>query len=189
MAEVKEKIVVKGLTKAILIGIGAGAIIGAACTFPAAGFLYNEFKKKQWEDIKKRGSLKATIKRLEKQQLLSWREVDGQVILTLTENGKKKVLRYQLESMKLPKLKKWDNLWRVIIFDIPEEKKTARELFRKKLKDLGFYQLQKSVFISRIECKNEIDFLRHTFEISQYVTYILAKEISSIALKKQHNLL
>lgn len=42
----------------------------------------------------------------------------------------------------------WDKKWYVVIFDIPESLKYKRDIFRQKLKQLGFGQLQQSVWIS-----------------------------------------
>lgn len=176
----REGAVIGGLTKTLLLTVGAGVVIGTALVFPGAGFLYREFKKQQWEDAKKRGVLRSTIKRLEKQKLISWKEKDGELQLTLEEKGRKRILQYEMDTLTLKNTGKWDGLWRVVIFDIPEDKRNAREFFREKLKDLGFQQLQKSVFITRLECKDEIDFLRHSLEVAPHVSYILAKDVSSI---------
>lgn len=180
MLNKREGAVIRGLTKALLLTLGTGVVIGTALVFPGAGFLYREFKKQQWEDAKKRGVLRSTIRRLEKQKLISWREQDGELQLTLKEKGRKRILQYKMDTLSLKNTGKWDGLWRVVIFDIPEDNRNAREFFREKLRDLGFQQLQKSVFITRLECKDEIDFLRHSLEISPYVSYILAKDVSSI---------
>lgn len=176
----KKRVVIGGLTKALLMTLGAGVIIGVALAFPAAGLLYREFRKKQWEDAKKRGLLKSTIKRLEKQKLVSWKEKDGELQLTLEEKGNKRILQYKIDQLAIRETNRWDGLFRIVTFDIPEDKRMARELFRKKLKELGFQKLQKSVFIIRFACKDEIDFLRHSLEISPYVLYIVAKDISSV---------
>jgi len=175
--------VVKGLTKALLMGVGAGAVIGVGLAFPGIGLLYKEFKKGQWEAAKRRGLLRSTIRRLEKQKLISWQERNNELILNLTENGKKKVLSYQIDNLQLKTPDRWDGFFRVIVFDIPEDKKMAREIFRNKLKYMGFTKLQKSVFLTRLECKDEIDFLRHALEIASYVVYIRAKEISGLEVR------
>lgn len=183
MGRKREKVMIGGLTKALLLTLGTGVAIGTALVFPGVGLLYREFKKKQWEDAKKRGALRSTIKRLEKQKLISWKEKDGELQLSLEEKGKKRMLQYKMDALALKETGRWDKLWRVIIFDIPEANRKAREFFREKLKVLGFQQLQKSVFVTRLECKDEIDFLRHSLEISPYVSYILAKDISSLEKK------
>ena len=176
----REKVVIRGLTKGLLLTLAAGVVVGTALVFPGAGLLYKEFKKKQWEDAKKRGLLRSTIKRLEKQSLISWGEKDGELQLTLEEKGKKRILQYKMDSLILKNTGKWDGFFRIVIFDIPEEKRKVREFLREKLKNLGFQQLQKSVFVTRLECKDEIDFLRHSLEIAPHVSYILAKDVSSL---------
>lgn len=184
MPNSRQKVIISGLTKAILLTLGAGAVISVALLFPGLGFVYKELKRQQWEKAKKRGVLRATIRRLEKQQLVLWKEVDGELRLTLEEAGKKKILQYQIETLRLRETARgWDGFWRVIIFDVPESQRAARDLLRKKLKELGFYQLQKSVFLTRYECKDEIDFLRHALEIAPHVLYIQAKDISGIEKK------
>lgn len=180
MIRKRERAVIEGLTKALLMTLGTGVVIGVALAFPAAGLLYREFRKKQWEDAKRRGLLKSTIKRLEKQKVLSWKEKDGELQLTLEEKGKKRILQYKIDELRIKETNRWDGLFRIVTFDIPEDKRIAREMFRKKLKELGFQRLQKSVFVIRFACKDEIDFLRHSLEISSHVLYIVAKDISSI---------
>lgn len=177
---VRSEVSIEGVTKGVLVLLGAGAVIGLALMFPGIGFLYKEINKAKWEAAKKRGSLKSTIKRLEKQQLISWSEQNGETKLILTDKGRKRVLQYKIDELKVKKPNKWDGWWRVIIFDIPEEEKVAREFFRNKLKDMEFYQLQKSVFVCPYECKDEVDFLSHTFEVAPYVHIIKAKEISGL---------
>lgn len=176
----REKIIASGITKGVLIALGAGAIIGVALMFPGLGWLYKEFKKKQWEETKRRGILRATIKRLEKQELVSWMEKDGELRLTLTDKGKKKILQYNIDDLKVNDKQKWDRLWRVVIFDIPENKKVGREAFRARLKQLGLQRLQRSVFVSRFECKDEVDFLSQALEVAPFVHYIIAKDISKL---------
>mgnify|MGYP001558009959 CR=1 FL=1 len=172
--------VVKGLTKALLGALAVGAVVGVALVFPTAGLLYKEFKKEEWEKARRRGALRSTIKRLEKQEIVSWQEIDGETRLVLTEDGKKKTVKFAMDTLQIKKSDTWDGLWRLVIFDVPEDKRLARGIFRKKLRELEFTQLQRSVFVSRYECKDEIDFLRHILEISPFVHYVVAKDISGV---------
>ena len=61
--------------------------------------------------------------------------------------------------MRINKPKKWDRKWRIILFDIPEKIRKARDVFRYHLNQLGFYEFQKSVFVHPYNCKDEIDYL------------------------------
>jgi len=118
-----------------------------------------------------------SITYLKGRRLVSIAEKDGQQILTLSEDGKKRLLQFDLGKIAIKKPRKWDGYWRLVLFDIPEKEKIGREALRSKLKQLGFYQLQKSCFIHPFDCKSEIDFISEIFEVSPYVNFILAKEI------------
>ncbi|EKD56945.1 MAG: hypothetical protein ACD_58C00039G0006 [uncultured bacterium] len=127
--------------------------------------------------LKNKNRLKERLKRLEARKWIKISEVGDQIKLELVEDGIKKAYYYQLENLKIKKSEKWDGLWRVVIFDVPEEKKVARDVLRNKLKELGFVQLQKSVFVLPYPCKKEIDIIRETYKIWPHVTYMLVKEI------------
>jgi len=75
------------------------------------------------------------------------------------------------------KKQKWDNLWRIIIFDISEDKRAAREALRQKLKKFGFYHLQKSVFVFPYDCEKEIMALADFFMASDSIEYIVAETL------------
>lgn len=101
-------------------------------------------------------------------------EEDGKIIAILTKVGKEKIKKFDFENMRIKKSAKWDGKWRLIIFDIEEGKKVAREFFRSKLKSLGFYQLQKSVYIYPYPCRKEIEILRANYGLSVHeVMYLL----------------
>lgn len=95
-----------------------------------------------------------------------------------------------IDNLKFKKQEKWDGLWRIIIFDIPEKFKKARNALAQKLKSAGAYPLQKSVFVYPYDCKDDIDFIVEFFNLRKYVRFILAKEIDNeLHLKKIFNLI
>jgi DNA-binding transcriptional regulator PaaX len=85
---------------------------------------------------------------------------------------------FQIDNLRIQKPKKWDKEWRLVIFDISELKKTQREAFRGKLKDLGFSLLQRSVWIQPFDCRAEIELLREFFGLSENeIRLVVAKNI------------
>lgn len=127
--------------------------------------------------LKNRYRLRERLKILEEKGWLKISESADQIKLELVEKGKKKVLFYKLNSMQITKSKIWDGLWRMVIFDIPEEKRLARDALRRKLKQLGFYQLQKSAFIHPYDCQKEIKIIKLAYGIQPFVTYMEVKNI------------
>ena len=126
---------------------------------------------KEWKEIERKRLL-SIVREFYNDRLVDYKEnKDGEVEIILTKEGKKKAIKYQLDEMEIKKPDKWDNKWRMVIFDIPEKKKRAREALRNKLKDMGFKELQKSVFIHPYECEDEISFITEVFEIRPYVRF------------------
>jgi len=105
------------------------------------------------------------LRRLQERKLIEYRESgNGTISVVLTKRGKAYGMTYQLDTMKL-RQGRWDKKWRIVMFDISDSKKNAREAFRKKLKDLGRHPLQRSVYITPWPCGDELDFLCVVFEI------------------------
>lgn len=78
---------------------------------------------------------------------------NGQVHLELTSTGSKHVKRrFSLFNTS----KKWDGLFMVVVFDIPESKRKTRNDLRSKLYSLGFGMLQQSVWISPYHFEDDL---------------------------------
>ncbi|MCL5784511.1 MAG: CRISPR-associated endonuclease Cas2 [Patescibacteria group bacterium] len=161
----------KDLTKNILILAGVTILVPTLAVMPGLGYALKPILKSQGlypSDIDR------TLKRLKKQKLISISYEGEQTKITLTENGKRKVLSFKLEEMRLKK-GKWDGWWRIVIFDIPEKDRKGRNYLRNKMQELGFYMLQKSVLVTPWECKKEIDFIKHYYNLGDCVNLIKAK--------------
>jgi len=66
----------------------------------------------------------------------------------LTKEGKKKMSILKLDSDTTLVNTSWDGLWRIILLDLPENRKNERESLRYLLKKAGFVCLKNSVWIS-----------------------------------------
>jgi len=133
--------------------------------------------------------LRRNIKNLKRKGLVDFAEENGEAVVKISDKGKTEVLKFDVDKIEIKKPSYWDRKWRLIIFDIPEGKKEAREVLRKKLKQLEFYQLQESVFIFPFPCEKEIRFLREIFEVPDEVKIILAERVENEEeLKKMYGL-
>lgn len=96
-----------------------------------------------------RSRVRVAISRLERRGLIRESLVEGELCVQLTKLGEeylKLVSRKQIEKSILSlniQNKKWDGLWRVVVFDIPEQNRRVRQALRMGLKTLEFKQLQK----------------------------------------------
>lgn len=66
----------------------------------------------------------------------------------LTKEGKKKMLSLMLENDTGLIPQTWDGFWRIIILDIPEERKSERESLRYLLKKANFVCIKNTVWVS-----------------------------------------
>ncbi|OHA62647.1 MAG: hypothetical protein A2117_02715 [Candidatus Wildermuthbacteria bacterium GWA2_46_15] len=108
-----------------------------------------------------------TFSHLRRRGLIETRMENGQIYINLTSEGKKKAGYFQINDLKIKRPKIWDRKWRLVIFDISELKKMHREAFRSKLKEMGFYLLQKSVWAYPFDCEAEIELLRDFFSLKE----------------------
>ncbi len=100
-----------------------------------------------WDFPLKKASLSQALKRLRENGLVDL--VDNEkLILRLTDRGREKAV---LAKIKFDS-QKWDGKWRLVIFDIPEKKRSVRDLLRSKLKQWDFVYLQQSVWVSKKDC-------------------------------------
>lgn len=121
-----------------------------------------------------RSRFSQNLYRLKKAKLIRTYQEGKEKYVELTTRGLDKVKNYSLGDLKIDLPKVWDKKWRMVIFDIPDDKVVARNILREKLKNFGFVFLQESVFIFPFECKREIDFICDNYYIKPYVKYILA---------------
>lgn len=162
------------LAKQILKGLALGGFIVVCFALPGFAQVATLFQSKGARDNYR---IKQAIKGLQKNRFVDVYEKDGKEVMEITELGKKRVFEYDLDDMKLKVPKKWDGFWRIISFDIPESKKRGRDALSRKVKELGMYPIQKSMFVSPYPCKDEIDFIGEFFDVRKYVIYMKVKEI------------
>ena len=85
--------------------------------------------------------------------------IDGQMNFRLTGSGMKEL--FSLYPVLGIDQDKWDGFWRVIMFDIPERKRSSRDSLRKEILKQGFGRLQDSTYISPYEfSKSFMNFLQ-----------------------------
>ncbi|MEK9179837.1 MAG: CRISPR-associated endonuclease Cas2 [Patescibacteria group bacterium] len=137
------------------------------------------------QDRRSRYRVRKVFGELKRAGLIERSEGNEGMNITLTESGKSKAAWHRVKEMKLSQPKKWDKKWRIIIFDIPENLKRARNIFRKKLKEFGFITLQRSIWIYPYECRDEIQFLSDFLVIRQYVNLIEAIRLDGEATLKE----
>ena len=114
----------------------------------------------------------------------------NQIHISLTDEGRKRLKKYDIDALQIKKPKKWDQKWHVLIFDITDKHKIKREALRGKIKELGLFQLQKSVWVCPYEFQEEMNILRGFFQLNKSeMKIIVASEIENdFIIKKFFNI-
>ncbi len=162
---------VKTLTKAVLVTLGMGTILAAAIVAPNALEVLKPFLGKGRRKNYERERVRQALRTLHKRRLVEYIERGQKTYIKATENGKKYIRQFEIDTLSLPQ-QEWDKKWRMILFDIPEQKGRARRAFQKRLQSLGCFPLQKSVFIYPYACQDEIDFLASFWEVHLCIRYL-----------------
>lgn len=172
-------------TKKIILLLSAGVVLGLSPD-PRAHFKVINGVIKEWKEIN-RTTLRRSIRRLYKSKLVKMQHnEDGTHTLVLTQDGKKKALTYRIDNLKVNPMKSWDRKWRIVLFDIPEKLRKARNALRGALKKMEFFEYQKSVFVHPYECRDEIDFVIEYFEMRPYTRYVIAESLDNEKHLKDH---
>ncbi|MFH0905552.1 MAG: hypothetical protein V1826_02420 [bacterium] len=166
------------LTKDILLAVAAaGGVMIIALTAPGLLKVLMPLVKKYRRHTLLPSRIRYKFDSLKHRGLIDVSEQGGKTKIQLTQAGRTRVLEYQAGEMEIPKQTPWDGKWRFVIFDIPEKKKLARNVFREKLRALGFVKVQQSVWRHKYPCRTQIEFLTHLYHIHQYVDLLEGSQI------------
>jgi len=137
------------LTHKILILLAAGldeaVDWGKTLTSPYFQIKFASYKSHYYEQTLRKMLKAGEIERIIKK---------GEPYFRITSQGNIKLVREVPLGKRIGK--SWDGKWRMVIFDIPEISKVKRENLRKKLKELGLAQWQKSVYITPFDVGQEL---------------------------------
>ena len=115
-------------------------------------------------------------------------KMSGNGQIALTRAGAQRLARLG-PQIELKKNKVWDKFFRIVAFDIPLAHRKRAEAFRRRLKELNFLQLQRSLWVYPYECEREITQMARHHGVETYITIMVVGKITNYnSLKKSFNL-
>ena len=165
--------------KMLLLLLG-GITLGLVGT-PTQYFRALKAMRREWRKINQQSFTRSAHALCQKKLLEEIRHKDGSIALRLTPDGRRHAGFFQLfgNAMKIRRPKTWDGLWRIVIFDIPDERTTFRDILRDHLRTIGFKKLQHSVFVFPYPCESAILSLVKLYSAVPYVRIITAQTIDN----------
>jgi len=101
-----------------------------------------------WGKSKTSYAISRSVKNLLSDGLIECFNSEHNQYFRLTNEGKQKLNNISIECESSLVSTKWDGFWRLIVLDLPEERKNEREALRYLLKKAGFLCVKNSVWIS-----------------------------------------
>lgn len=113
---------------------------------------------------------------LKKQGYIEVKELQEKNAVILTKEGLDKALKAKLDNDSYKKRK--DGKMVMVLYDIPEKKKSERNIFRDHLKNLGFELLQRSVWVSPFDVLEETREIAIEYSLESYLNIFLIEKIN-----------
>jgi DNA-binding transcriptional regulator PaaX len=106
------------------------------------------------------------------------RDKGGLAQIAVTNAGQVALQTHALRALKPATQKVWDRKWRIVLFDIPNRSKSARDAFAGTLKRIGFVPIQKSVFVFPYPCEEELEVIADYYDIQENIEIIVAERLT-----------
>ncbi|MDP2649118.1 MAG: hypothetical protein U1D26_03970 [Patescibacteria group bacterium] len=172
----------RNIRRALLGVAKTGALIGVAVTAPKVISALHKLGVADF-DINDAGVVTRARRHLFRSGLLTTNEKG---LVRLTPKGKKELERIEARERLQEKPRSWDGRWRVLIFDIPEHRRSLRVRLRRTLLSVGFMRLQDSVWIYPYDCEDFIVLLKADFKVGKDVLYMIVDELEGDARMREN---
>ena len=175
----------ESLQKAVLgVIAGAGIVAVSALAFPlliAAGRIAEQ------SGYRIRYRAKTTAGRLAQKGLVKFVEKNGKKHIEITEAGRRAfALEQARASSSVRKKRRWDKRYRVVMFDIPQHRKSTRDRLRMFMREFGFLRIQDSVWLSPYDCEELIALVKAELRLGKDVLYAIVEEIENDGWIRKH---
>lgn len=181
------------ITKAILFALVTGCVVAAPGSVFAIGAIVKLLAEAQARGVvpaelpeeSNPRNVRQSIYRLRKKKYIRIKQVGkSRFKFELTKEGTKLLEKYNFDDFSIQPKCPWDGQWRMFAFDIPEKKRTTRDMLRRKLKKIGFFQFQRSVWIFPFECTEEMDYVCEFLGVQSHALMFAGKIHDDRLLRK-----
>jgi len=164
------------------VALGVAVVLVASSPY-AASALWRHFRTQNRQE---RRRLARRVEALKSRGYLDRRK-NGKY--ALTKKARELLQEDAVWSLTIPKPKRWDGRWRMVIFDIPAKQERGRQSLRVRLRELGCVPYQRSVYVYPFELKQTVMKIAAFYGLDRYVRYVRADTLDDeAALRNQFGL-
>lgn len=155
------------VARSVIQAVSSAGFLTAAIMAPNVVQLWDNklTRQKEWY-------MRNVLQNLSDRDLLQKTKRNGRVVYELTKRGEGVALAYELQTLTIPRPILWDGKWRIVISDIKESNRLARDELRDVLSRLGFAPIQKSVWAHPYKCADVISIVKRKFGLDREVLYM-----------------
>jgi len=129
-------------------------------------------------------AISRSIKKMASLGLVECFRSDSQPYFRLSEEGRKRLNSNAIDNDTALVTNNWDGYWRIVILDLPEERKNEREALRYLLKKAGFVCLKNSVWISMYPYEHLFSNIKKDLGFSTEMMIIVTEKIDELSEKE-----
>ena len=168
----------------MLTAVVLGGVVLVAATIPNAAQLlrfFPGFKKGARFNYK----AKSVLGRLADKGCIEFVEENGKRRARITEKGEQ-MLQLETQKVTMTRKRRWDRRWRIVIFDIPERRRSVRSKLRRYMQEYGFVRLQDSVWVYPHDCEDLVALVKANFRIGADVLYLIVERLEHDKHLREH---
>lgn len=177
---------------ALIDSLFVGSMVGASMVAPNAVQMIGKVYLRHLNKRERNRELQSVMRYMQRQGLVVVTEQGGEFSVSITERGKRRHARFQFENLHIPAMERWDQKWRIVMFDVPEKHASARRALAIKLQDTGFKLLQKSAWVHPFDCREQVELIKYVYpELARYIVFLETDTIDSHnqLLKQFHSII
>lgn len=159
-----------------LLALGA---LGIAIAAPNSVQLLKHVEKHMGKKDRLKRRIAQAVERLKMKGLVAAHS-GNTCPIKLTQKGTRFAQSIELRTgFRVKKPEKWDERWRIIMFDVWERRRAIRDRLRTMLENVGFVHVQHSVWVYPYPCEELLVLLRTELRLGRGILYIVAEEIEN----------
>lgn len=158
---------------AVIAGVGIIALSAIAPNiFVAVDKIFSEkYPNRKFSKREKDIKVSQTFYYMKRSGFIRMKPIGSDFKIFLTKLGKKRLGKLNFENMVIKRPSSWDGKWWQVAADIPTKRyRRGADLLREKLKELGFYPLQRTLWFYPYDPREEIEFIVKHYGIERFVT-------------------
>ena len=124
------------------------------------------------------------LNELRRQGLVHITQDSDQLSFALTPAGAHRLQQVVVDELRIARPKKWDSHWRLVTFDIPVKQSKARKHLTDHLQDLGFFMLQRSLWVHPFPCFDLVEQIAGHYNVLRHCSFVEIYRLDDVSTKR-----